>query len=163
MNRLLTFARVAAVLSSFALVPTLRPLFAQSAAPSEAPAGLADSLLALDRRWGQAYVRTDSAFVSGFVADDWHGWFDDHAENKASVLAAVGSSTPHILEDIVDQPTVRIFGQMAVIQARERNRVPDAHGDHWVTRHITDVFIHRRNGWVVVASHDSRIPNPRPA
>lgn len=160
MHRLLTYARLAAVLFLFALVPTLRPLSAQSATLSEAPAGLQDSLLALDRRWGQAYVRTDSAFVSDFVADDWHGWMDDHAENKASVLAAVGSSAAHILEDIVDQATVHIFGEVAVIQARERNRVPDAHRDHWVTRHITDVFIHRRNKWVVVASHDSRIPNP---
>lgn len=160
MHRLLTYARSITVLSLFTLFPTLRPLSAQSAAPSAAPAGLQDSLLALDRRWGQAYVHPDSAFVSGFVADDWHGWFDDHADNKASVLAAVGSSTPHSLEDIVDQATVRIFGQMAVIEARERNRVADAHGDHWVTRHITDVFIHRPDGWVVVASHDSRIPNP---
>jgi hypothetical protein len=160
MHRLLTYARSITVLSLFAFVPTLRPLSAQSAAPSGGPAGLQDSLLALDRRWGQAYVRADSAFVSGFVADDWHGWFDDHPENKASVLAAVASGAPHILEDIVDQATVRIFSEMAVLQARERNRVADAHGSHWVTRHITDVFIHQPAGWVVVASHDSRIPNP---
>ena len=160
MHRLLTCARSMIVLSFFTLAPTLRPLSAQSTAPSGAPTGLRDSLLALDRRWGQAYVQVDSSFVFGFVADDWHGWFDDHAEDKASVLAAVGSSAPRILEDIVDQATVRIFGQMAVIQARERNRVADAHGGHWVTRHITDVFIHRLNGWVVVASHDSRISNP---
>ena len=160
MHQLAAYARSITLVSVIALVPTFRPLSAQSAAPSGAPAELRDSLLALDRRWGQAYVHPDSAFVSGFVADDWHGWFDDHADNKASVLAAVGSSTPHILEDIVDHAMVRIFGQMAVIQARERNRVADAHGSHWVTRHITDVFIHRPEGWVVVASHDSRIPNP---
>jgi len=105
-------------------------------------------------------VHEDSAFVAGFVADDWRGWFDDHADNKASVLAAVRSGAPHSLEDIVDQATVRVFGQVAVIQARERNHVPDASGGHWVTRHITDVFVHRPEGWVVVASHDSRIPNP---
>jgi len=160
MHRLVAYARSIMVVSLFALVPTFRPLFAQSAAPSGVAAELRDSLLALDRRWGQAYVHADSAFVSGFVADDWHGWFDDHADSKASVLAAVGSSAPHTLEDIVDHAMVRIFGQMAVIQARERNRVADAHGGHWVTRHITDVFVHRPEGWVVVASHDSRIPNP---
>ena len=102
----------------------------------------------------------DSVFVAGLVAEDWQGWFDDHADNKASVLAAVRSGAPPLLEDIVDQATVRIFGEMAVIQARERNRVPDATGGHWETRHITDVFIRRPEGWVIVASHDSRIPNP---
>jgi len=98
--------------------------------------------------------------VAGFVADDWRGWFDDHADNKASVLTAVRTGAPRLLEDIVDQATVRIFGEMAVIQARERNRVPDATGGHWETRHITDVFVHRAGGWVVIASHDSRIPTP---
>jgi len=65
-----------------------------------------------------------------------------------------------LLEDIVDQATVRIFGSTAVIQARERGRYADSSGEHWVTHHITDVFIHRDGRWVVIASHDSLIPNP---
>ena len=160
MHRLLTCARSMTVLALLAFAPATRPLSAQSVAPARAQVGLRDSLLALDRRWGQAYVHRNTAFVAAFVADDWRGWFDDHADNKASALASAGSSSPPILEDIVDHAIVRIFGQMAVIQARERNRVPDANGGHWVTRHITDVIVHRPEGWVVVASHDSRIPNP---
>ena len=154
------FSRSITILSLLALVSTLRPLSAQTSTQPGARAALRDSLLALDRRWGQAYVHRDSVFVAGFVADDWRGWFDDHADNKATVLAAVRSGAPRLLEDIVDQATVRVFGSMAVIQARERNRVPDATGGHWETRHITDVFVHRSAGWVVIASHDSRIPNP---
>jgi len=160
MRKALVFSRSIAILSSIALLPTLRPLAAQSSVQPRAQAALRDSLLALDRRWGQAYVHGDSVFVAGLVAEDWQGWFDDHADNKASVLAAVRSGAPRLLEDIVDQATVRIFGEMAVIQARERNRVPDATGGHWETRHITDVFIRRPEGWVIIASHDSRIPNP---
>jgi ketosteroid isomerase-like protein len=159
MRRLVACARSITVLSLLTLAATPRPLSAQAAASPGAHAALRDSLLALDRRWGQAYVRADTAFVADFVADDWVGWFDDRADNKASVMKAV-SGPPHTLEDIVDHATVRIFGQTAVIQARERNRIPDARGAHWVTRHITDVFVHRPRGWVVVASHDSRIPNP---
>ncbi|HMA02554.1 MAG: YybH family protein [Gemmatimonas sp.] len=157
MPRSLTYAGSLTVLSLLALIPVSPPRYT-SALPG-ARSELRDSLLALDRRWGQAYVHGDSAFVAGFVAEDWQGWFDDHAENKASALAEV-IGTPHILEDRVDQATVRIFGQMAVIQGRERNRVRDATGEHWETRHITDVLVRRREGWVVVASHDSRIPNP---
>ena len=160
MRRSLPYARLISVVSLFSLVHTPRPLLAQSSPRPGAQVALRDSLLALDRRWGQAYVHGDSAFVAGFVAEDWRGWFDDHADNKASVLAAVRSGAPHLLEDIVDQATVRIFGQMAVIQARERNHVRDASGEHWETRHITDVLVHRAEGWVVIASHDSRIPNP---
>ena len=159
MRRLLTYACSIAVLCLFAFVPLPQSLSARPAARPRDQAGLRDSLLALDRRWGQAYVHEDTAFVARFVADDWEGWFDDYADNKASVLLAI-SGAPHILEDIVDQATVRVFGQTAVIQARERNRVLDAGGGHWETRHITDVLVHRPEGWVVVASHDSRIPNP---
>ena len=160
MGRALIFSRSIAILSSIAFFPTLGPLAAQASAPMRDQAALRDSLLALDRRWGQAYVHGDTVFVAGFVAEDWRGWFDDHADNKASALAAVRTGAPRLLEDIVDQATVRIFGEMAVIQARERNRVPNATGGHWETRHITDVLVHRPGGWVVIASHDSRIPNP---
>lgn len=141
------------------LCPGVGSLSAQARKPSPTTSGLADSLLALDRRWGQAYVTGDSAFVAGLLADDWIGWFDDHQENKASALAQVGTHAPRLLEDIVDQATIQVFGTTAVIQARERNRVRDAKGSHWETRHITDIFMERNERWVVVASHDSRIPN----
>jgi len=160
MRRSPTYSRSLAFLFLLPLLPAPRPLSAQPAARPEAQAQLRDSLLALVRRWGQAYVHEDTAFVAGFVAEDWQGWFEDHADNKASVMAAARSGTPHSLENIVDQATVHVFGQAAVLQARESNRVSDASGGHWVTRHITDVLVHRPEGWVVVASHDSRIPNP---
>ena len=121
---------------------------------------MADSLLELDRRWGQAYVHGDSAFIASLIAVDYVGWFDEQAATRAFALAEVRTGAPRLLEDIVDQATVRVFGAMAVIQARERAKVPDAKGGHWETRHITDVFIQRSGRWVVVASHDSRIPNP---
>ena len=125
-----------------------------------APPALADSLLELVRRWGQAYVAGDRAFAEAFIADDWVGWLDDHADDKASALAGVRTGPARVSENIVDQATVRIFGTTAVIQARERNHVRDSAGGHWVTRHITDVLVQREGRWVVVASHDSRIPNP---
>ena len=147
---------------SLVLGPALRPLAAQPPSSNRgSDAALADSLLKLDQRWGQAYVHSDSAFVAAFLASDWLGWFDDHATTRISALAAVGAEASRLLEDIVDQSTVRVFGAMAVLQARERNRVPDAASGHWETRHITDVFVHRDGRWMVVASHDSRIPNPK--
>lgn len=150
---------ISAVCVVTCLLP-LWPLPAQSQASTAFRAPRGDSLLALDRRWGQAYVHPDSAVVAGVVAADWRGWSDDRSADTASVMEQMRSGAPRRLEDIVDQATVRVFGSTAVIEARERNRIPDSKGGHWETRHITDVLIHRRKGWVVVASHDSRIPNP---
>jgi len=133
-----------------------------SAAPLIAQSAIQDSLLALDRRWGQAFVNGhDSVFVAGLLADDWIGWFDEAPTTRAESMAELRTGAPRLLEDIVDEATVRVFGDAAVIQARERNRVRDPNGgEHWETRHITDVFVHRGGRWVIVASHDSRIPNP---
>jgi len=142
----------------FALMSGVARLHAQSSPRATA---LADSLLRLDQKWGQAYVIGDSAFVDAFVADDWIGWFDDHRTDKPSALRELRSGAPRLLADSVDRATVRIFGDMAVVQARERNRVPDSsRAGHWETRHITDVLIRRHGRWQVLASHDSRIPNP---
>jgi len=151
------------VLAAVALVATVlgqRPCAAQLPERVRPAASTADYLSALDRRWGQAYVHGDSAFIASLLATDYVGWYDDQAANRASALAEVRAGAPLLLEDIVDQAIVRVFGTMAVIQARERAKVPDAKGGHWETRHITDVFIQRSGRWFVIASHDSRIPNP---
>jgi hypothetical protein len=121
----------------------------------------ADSLLELDRRWGQSYVKGDSAFVAGFLGSDWMGWFDDEPQVKNTALAEVGTGAPRLAADSIDHATVRLFsGSVAVVQARELNQVAGANGSHWEARHITDILINRDGRWVVVASHDSRIPYP---
>lgn len=125
-------------------------------------AALADTILQLDRAWGQAYVHGDSLFVQRMLAPDWVGWFDDHEASRESELSDFRTGSNRLLEDVVDRANVRFFGNTAVVQARERNRVPDASGSHWESRHITDVFVRRGTRWVVVASHDSRIPDEKP-
>ena len=162
-GRKVTAPRVAGRLLPGVLVVialSVAPVRAQTPPAAPAPGAVADSLLELVRRWGQAYVLGDRAFAEAFIAEDWVGWLDDHADDKASALAGVRTGPARVSENIVDQATVRIFGTTAVIQARERNRVRDSAGGHWVTRHITDVLVQREGRWVVVASHDSRIPNP---
>jgi hypothetical protein len=136
-----------------------RSLPAQAGQAASAPRTVADSLLELDREWGQAYVRSDTAVVRRIVAPDWIGWFETEASTRDAELASLRTGGHRLLEDIVDRATVRVFGGTAVIQARERGRVRDATGEHWVTHHITDVFVRRNGRWMVVASHDSLIPN----
>ena len=147
-----------AILFLLPVLPSFIPVAAQS---SKRSTTLGDSLLALDRRWGQAYVIGDSAFVAELLAEDWIGWIDDRQQTKAAALAELRTDAPRLLEDIVDQASVRVFGSTAIVQARERSRVPDSkRTGHWETRRITDVFINRQGRWMIVASHDSRIPNP---
>lgn len=127
--------------------------------PSATPRTLADSLLTFERAWGQSYVTGDTMTLKRLLAPDWIGWLDDAESTLEGELAFLRRGD-RILEDAVDRATVRIFGTTAVVQARERNRVASpGGGSHWIARHITDVFLLRNGHWVVVASHDSRIPD----
>ena len=135
------------------------PAAGQAQKPAAPPQTLADSLLAFERAWGQSYVTGDTMTVKRLLAPDWIGWLDDTESTVESELAGLRKGE-RILGDVVDRAKIRIFGTTAVVQARERNRVADAGGgSHWIARHITDVFLLRNGQWVVVASHDSRIPD----
>ena len=63
------------------------------------------------------------------------------------------------LENIIDNSHVRVYGNTAVVEARERVRFRDDTGEHWLTWHITDVFVQQVGQWQVVTSHGSTIPN----
>jgi hypothetical protein len=118
------------------------------------------TVLALDRAWGQAYVTGDIEFVDRILAPDWRSWTDHEGSDKAAELAEFRAGRSKSLENIIDNARVRVYGDAAVVEARERVRFRDAEGEHWLTWHITDVFIRRGAGWQVVASHQSTIPNP---
>jgi len=120
----------------------------------------ATTVLELDREWGQAYVKGDIDFVDRILAPDWHGWTDHEGSDKASEIAEFRAGHSRSLENIIDNARVRIYWDAAVVEARERVRFRDESGEHWLTWHITDVFIRNGTQWQVVTSHQSTLPNP---
>lgn len=118
------------------------------------------TILELDRAWGQAYVTGDVNFVDRILAPDWRSWTDLEGSNKESELADFRAGRSKSLENIIDDARVRVYGSAAVVEARERVRYRDEAGEHWLTWHITDVFILHGTQWQVVTSHQSTIPNP---
>jgi ketosteroid isomerase-like protein len=117
------------------------------------------AILELDRAWGQAYVKDDIDFVDRILAADWRGWTDHEGSDKASELAEFRAGRSRALENIIDNARVRIYGNTAVVEARERMRYRDEAGEHWLTWHITDVFVRSGEQWQVVTSHQSTVPN----
>jgi ketosteroid isomerase-like protein len=118
------------------------------------------TVLELDRAWGHAYVIGDINFVDRILSPDWRSWTDQSGSDKAAELAEFRAGHSKSLENIIDNARVRVYGDTAVVEARERVRFQDTGGEHWLTWHITDVFIRRHDSWQVVASHQSTIPNP---
>lgn len=120
----------------------------------------AATVLALDRAWGQAYVTDDVAFVEQLLAPDWQGWLDGELADRATELSELRAGHRHADWNAIDEPRVRVYGDTAVVEARERVRYRDADGDHDASWRITDVFVRRRGAWQVVATHESSIPAP---
>lgn len=122
--------------------------------------GVEATALELDRAWGQAYVKGDIEFVERILAPDWRGWTDHEGSDRASELAEFRSGRSKSLENIIDNARVRAYGDVVVVEARERVRYRDETGEHWLTWHITDVFARNGTQWQVVTSHQSTLPNP---
>ena len=117
-------------------------------------------VLALDRAWGQAYVSGDVAFVERLLAPDWQGWLDGEVTDRATEIAELRAGHRHSDWNSIDEPRVRVYGETAVLEARERVRYLDEDGERSVAWRITDVFVRRHGVWQVVATHESSIPAP---
>jgi CubicO group peptidase (beta-lactamase class C family) len=125
-----------------------------------APHSVESEILEIDRAWGQTYVNGDIDVIDRTLASDWRGWLDTAGSDKATELAEFRAGKNRSLENIIDDARVRVYDNSAVVEARERIRFRDESGEHWLTWHITDVFVKQDNRWQVVASHGSTIPNP---
>jgi CubicO group peptidase (beta-lactamase class C family)/ketosteroid isomerase-like protein len=128
--------------------------------PTSASQSVEAKVLELDRAWGQAYVKGDIDVIDRTLAPDWRGWLDTEGSDKATELAEFRAGKNRSLENIIDNSHVRVYGNTAIVEARERVRFRDETGEHWLTWHITDVFVKQVGQWQVVASHGSTIPNP---
>jgi ketosteroid isomerase-like protein len=116
--------------------------------------------LEIDRAWGQAYVKGDIDVIDRTLAPDWRGWLDTAGSDKATEIAEFRAGKNRSLENIIDNARVRVYGNTAVVEGRERIRFRDEIGEHWITWHITDLFVRQSGQWQVVTSHGSTIPNP---
>ena len=121
--------------------------------PTLAPQSVETEVLELDRAWGQAYVEGDIAVIDRTLAPDWRGWLDTEGSDKATELAEFKAGKNRSLENIIDNARVRVYGNTAVVEARERVRFRDNTGEHWLTWHITDVFVEA--GWTMASGHFS--------
>jgi ketosteroid isomerase-like protein len=130
------------------------------AGQSVAPDLAAAQVLELDRAWGQAYVKGDADFVERLLAPDWVGWLDGERTDRATELTELRAGHRHSDWNSIDEPRIGVYGETAVLEARERVRYHDEDGERTVAWRITDVFVRRHGVWQVVATHESSIPAP---
>lgn len=114
-----------------------------------------DLLRDIEERLAAAWVAGDRSFIEHVLADDWSVIdITGRILKKVQVLEEAFSSGDRQIESmLIDEISVRPFGNWAVVtgrtQATGRYRGEIAE----VTLRFTDVFAYRDEDWQVVASH----------
>ena len=126
--------------------------------PSTAQPAVEAELVAAMEAWDQAMVENDPEAIGAYMADDWTIVGPDGAVGgKASFLDAVRSGllTHEVME--THDPTIRFFGNVAVVISR------GVSGGCWrgepfhLVERVSCVFVRQSGRWRCVLTHLSRM------
>ncbi len=134
---------------------------AGATAPAPPEQGPTAALREADASWNELRQRSDVAALDRLLADDWlltHS--DGRVQTKAEYLAElrdrVRTNQAIANEDVL----VRLYGDTGVVTGTSvQSGTSD--GRPWSGRfRFTRVWVRRANGWLMVSSHSSRLPEP---
>jgi hypothetical protein len=112
----------------------------------------------LERDWNQALKENDVAFVESVLAPEFVSTYDDGTRgDKKRELQLVKEFNKQVDKWTVDEFTVKVFGDSAVVWFTQRMIGPvQGKPTEIVTRYI-DVFVNRDGKWLCVASQSTRV------
>lgn len=117
------------------------------------------TILELEQRLAQAWVRRDRAFIDDVLAAEWS--VTDPAGRvlgKQQVLDETFSSDERRIDSMtVDDVTVRLFGDVAVATGRTRASGSYKGERASVELRFTDVLRHSGDRWRFVVSHGTLV------
>ncbi len=151
---LLAISLLATVLAPAALTQTTsRKTASRAKSAATAAAGVEQSLMAIQRRWAAALVHRDIATLESILADDLAG-IDTRGEpwNKEQYLAEVKSSDFVAESASVDDMTVRVFVNTAVVTGRYVEKSTNKGKETSVNARFVEVYAKRAGRWQVVFS-----------
>ena len=160
---------VVAALTASLLVPCLASAQApkrSTAAPRPpAPPTPEQQVIQQERAWSRAILRHDIETIADLLADDYVRTSPDgRVHTKAEAILEFDRDRDKYTASTFDDAKVRIFGDVAVVQAAGVDRGTDADdGKPFVRRYrYTDIWVRRGGVWKCVASHASEIGDPPP-
>ena len=118
-----------------------------------------DALIEVEHAWGNALLKRDVAGFGRCLADEWVLITSDGSRvTKAVALADLKSGALKIDAFRLDDVTVRLYGNTAVVRGliTETSKLRDK--DTSGKSRFTDVFVKRDGRWQAVASHESNLP-----
>jgi ketosteroid isomerase-like protein len=117
-------------------------------------------LINLEKEWVDAVVKHDTASVeklSRMMADELILTFDGSNSTKDQLLESVKSGETEILSWTIDEWKVGVYGDAAVVMARNTMKARSAGQEETYQNRFTDTWIKRDGRWQLVAAHNSTI------
>lgn len=143
--------RLAAV-AVLALVSPGRHASAQAAVERE--------LIQLERDWDVAFFRNDTAFIDRVLAAEFMATYPDGSRgDRFKELANAAEFNQQIDSSTLDEFTVRVHGDTAIVWFTRRLVGPSKGLRLEVVHRYLDVFVRRDGRWQCVATQSVKLPN----
>ena len=119
----------------------------------------ATELIQLERDWDAAFLKNDTAFVDGVLATEFIATYPDGTSgDRTKELANAAAFNQQIDSSTLDEFTVQVHGQTAVVWFTRRLVGPSKGQRLEVAYRYLDVFVRRGGRWQCVASQSIRLP-----
>ena len=120
--------------------------------------GVEQDLINLEKEWGEAIVKGDTASIDMLMADEFICINDGTVFTKAQYFEFVKSiKKEEILSFEMDEWKVLVYGDAAVVMARSTLKMQSAGKETTSQLRFTDTWVELDGRWQVVAAHNSTI------
>lgn len=117
-----------------------------------------DTLIQLERDWHEAFLRNDVAFVENVLAKEYTATYGDGTRvDRAQELEMVATVNLRIDSSRVDDFTVNLYGDTAVVSFTQHLVGPSRGQTLELTHRYMDVFVWRDGRWLCVASQSTKV------
>jgi len=118
-------------------------------------------LIAIDKQWGDAGLKGDSAVLESILADDFIGNSPTGVATKAQSIAEAKTNAPNITNTtyVADEYTVRFLDPNTAVMTHRAVEKGLNKGKEYSDQHLSmHVWVKRDGRWQVVASQATPIP-----
>ena len=117
-----------------------------------------DTLIQLEREWDAAFLHKDARFIEHVLADEFMATYDDGSRgDKARELMLLAEFNQQIDSSVVDDFTVKVYGDTAVVWFSRHLAGPSQGRRLEVSYRMVDVFVWRADRWQCVASQSTKV------
>lgn len=120
-----------------------------------------ETLIQLERNWDKAFRNNDVKYVESILADEFIATYENGVRaDKAKELEQVATFNQQIDASSMDDFTVRIFRDTAVVWFTLRLLGPMQGQPVELTYRYMDVWVYREGRWLCVGSQSTRVAKP---